>query len=166
MDLRASAFWVRLKANRWAYTLTILATLTMGILIGTVISYGVKGKEGAEILRCYPADRSSPAAALEHLLADFEATRTERGQHQYRVHHQESSPPRRTFVRPNPDQDDQGGGRMTARSRISLTNFSAAKAGPMPETFASARSDPASSLMPRATSSPTATWSKRRIAFA
>jgi len=46
MDLRESAFWGRLKANRWAYTFTILATLTVGILIGTVVSYGVKGKEG------------------------------------------------------------------------------------------------------------------------
>jgi serine protease Do len=45
MDSRVSALWVRLKANRWAYTLTILATLTVGILIGTVISYGVKGQE-------------------------------------------------------------------------------------------------------------------------
>ena len=45
MDSRASALWVRLKANRWAYTLTILATLSVGILIGTVISYGVKGQE-------------------------------------------------------------------------------------------------------------------------
>jgi len=45
MDSRASALWVRLKANRWAYTLTILATLGVGILIGTVISYGVKGQE-------------------------------------------------------------------------------------------------------------------------
>jgi len=51
MDPRASGFWVRLKANRPAYTLTILATLTVGILIGTVISKGVKGQEskkGAE----------------------------------------------------------------------------------------------------------------------
>jgi serine protease Do len=46
MDPRARAFWVRLKANRVAYTLTILVTLTVGILIGTIISYGVKGKEG------------------------------------------------------------------------------------------------------------------------
>jgi serine protease Do len=46
MDSQASAFWVRFKANRWAYTFTILATLTVGILIGTIISYGVKGKEG------------------------------------------------------------------------------------------------------------------------
>jgi serine protease Do len=45
IDPRASAFWVRLKANRLAYTLTILATLTIGILIGTVVSRSVKGQE-------------------------------------------------------------------------------------------------------------------------
>jgi serine protease Do len=45
MDSRASAFWLRLKAHGWAYTLTILGTLTVGILLGTVVSYGVKGKE-------------------------------------------------------------------------------------------------------------------------
>lgn len=44
MDSRA--MWMRMKANRWAYTLSILLTLAVGILIGTVISYGVKGKEG------------------------------------------------------------------------------------------------------------------------
>jgi serine protease Do len=42
----SGAMWMRMKANRWAYTLSILATLSVGILIGTVISYGVKGKEG------------------------------------------------------------------------------------------------------------------------
>src|SRR5690348_2850661 len=46
MEPRESAFWVRFKANRWIYTFTILATLGVGILIGTVVSYGVKGKEG------------------------------------------------------------------------------------------------------------------------
>ena len=45
MDSRVSAFWTRFKANRLAYTLTILATLAIGILIGTVVSYGVKGQE-------------------------------------------------------------------------------------------------------------------------
>jgi serine protease Do len=44
MDSRAML--VRMKAHRWAYSLSILATLAVGILIGTVISYGVKGKEG------------------------------------------------------------------------------------------------------------------------
>lgn len=45
MNQRASAFVARLKGRRFASTLTILATLALGILIGTVISYGVKGKE-------------------------------------------------------------------------------------------------------------------------
>src|SRR5690348_10677426 len=49
MDSGASAFWVRIKANRLAYTLTILATLTVCILIGTVVSSGVKGKEGQSV---------------------------------------------------------------------------------------------------------------------
>jgi serine protease Do len=45
MNPRASAFWGRLKAHRLASTLIILLTLAVGILIGTVISSGVKGKE-------------------------------------------------------------------------------------------------------------------------
>ncbi len=44
MNSRASAFWARLKAHRWASTFTVLLTLAVGILIGTVISYGVKGQ--------------------------------------------------------------------------------------------------------------------------
>src|SRR6478672_999828 len=48
MEPRASAFWVDLKAKRWLYTLSILATLAVGILIGSVVSYGVKGKEGQQ----------------------------------------------------------------------------------------------------------------------
>ena len=50
MHQRASALWVRLKANRLAYTLSILVTLAVGILIGTVISYGVKGQDKKIIL--------------------------------------------------------------------------------------------------------------------
>ncbi len=40
------AMWMRMKAHRWAYTLSILATLAVGILIGTIVSSEVKGKEG------------------------------------------------------------------------------------------------------------------------
>lgn len=36
----------RLKTHRWAYSFSIIATLAVGILIGSVISIGVKGKEG------------------------------------------------------------------------------------------------------------------------
>jgi serine protease Do len=42
----SGAIWLRMKAHRWTYTLSILATLAVGILIGTVISAEVKGKEG------------------------------------------------------------------------------------------------------------------------
>jgi serine protease Do len=45
MNQRASAFVARLKGRRFASTLTIVVTLALGILIGTVISNGVKGKE-------------------------------------------------------------------------------------------------------------------------
>ena len=51
MESRESAFWVRFKARRWAYTLTILATLSVGILLGTIVSSSVKGKEGQKTRR-------------------------------------------------------------------------------------------------------------------
>src|SRR2546426_2833033 len=60
MDPRASAFWVRLKANRFAYTLTILATLAVGILIGTIVSYGVKGKEVQKSSNATPLSVPAP----------------------------------------------------------------------------------------------------------
>ncbi len=84
MDSRESAFWVRFKAKRWAYTFTILATLTVGILIGTVISYGVKGKEGQKSSSdATPPNHPCSATALECLFPDFEAARTKRSEHQY-----------------------------------------------------------------------------------
>ncbi len=58
MDSRA--MWMRIKAHRWAYTLTILATLSVGILIGTIISFGVKGKEGGQKSDATPLTLPSP----------------------------------------------------------------------------------------------------------
>jgi len=60
MDERGSAFWVRLKANRLAYSLTILATLAVGILIGTVVSQGVKGQESKKGSDATPLTVPSP----------------------------------------------------------------------------------------------------------
>jgi serine protease Do len=37
--------WGRFKGNRLTFTAVILLTLTVGILIGTVVSFGVKGQE-------------------------------------------------------------------------------------------------------------------------
>src|SRR5271157_2551299 len=45
MDSQVSGFGQKLRKNRFASTLVVLATLTLGILIGTVVSAGVKGKE-------------------------------------------------------------------------------------------------------------------------
>src|ERR1700741_3500820 len=56
----SGAMWMRMKAHRWAYTLSILATLTVGILIGTVISQGVKGKEGQQRSDAKPLTLPSP----------------------------------------------------------------------------------------------------------
>src|SRR5215469_2384796 len=44
MNSRFAALFARMKAQRWLSTLVILVTLTVGILIGTVLSKsGVKG---------------------------------------------------------------------------------------------------------------------------
>ena len=56
----SGAMWMRMKTHRWVYTLSILATLTLGILIGTVISYGVKGKEGQKGSDATPLTLPSP----------------------------------------------------------------------------------------------------------
>src|SRR5580693_10118748 len=60
MEPRASALWMRIKANRLASTFMILATLGVGILIGTVISYGVKGQEGKKASDATPLSVPSP----------------------------------------------------------------------------------------------------------
>src|SRR5260370_2051602 len=44
MDLRA--MWMGLKTRRWVYSFSVVTMLAFGILIGTVVSFGVKGKEG------------------------------------------------------------------------------------------------------------------------
>ncbi len=56
----SGAMWQRMKAHGWAYTLSILATLSVGILIGTVVSYGVKGKEGQQKSDATPLTMPSP----------------------------------------------------------------------------------------------------------
>jgi len=60
MGSGSSNFWARVKANRVAYTLTILATLAVGILIGTVVSKGVKGQESKKSSDATPLTIPSP----------------------------------------------------------------------------------------------------------
>ncbi len=56
----SGAMWMRIKTHRWVYTLSILATLAVGILIGTVVSYGVKGKEAGQKSDATPLSVPSP----------------------------------------------------------------------------------------------------------
>jgi serine protease Do len=107
MDSRESAFWVRFKAKRWAYTLTILATLTVGILIGTIVSYGVKGKEGQKASDATPLTIPAPqqlstafsqiSKHLEPSVVNINTESTIKATH------------RRRSMHPEPDQD-QGNG--------------------------------------------------------
>ena len=60
MSSRLSALWTRFKAHRLASTLTILVTLTVGILIGTVISSGVRGQEAKKGSDATPLTIPSP----------------------------------------------------------------------------------------------------------
>ncbi len=108
MDSRESAFWVRFKANRWAYTFTILATLAVGILIGTVVSYGVKGKEGQKASDATPLTIPAPqqlsntfsqiSKQLEPSVVNINTESTIKNPHRRRNPH----------AQPDPDQD-QGG---------------------------------------------------------
>src|SRR5579883_2440445 len=45
MNSGNNSLFTRTLARRWASTFLVLATLTIGILIGTIVSHGVKGKE-------------------------------------------------------------------------------------------------------------------------
>jgi len=58
MDSRDAG--VRLKTRRWVYTFSIVATLVVGILIGTIVSYGVKGKEGQKASDATPLTVPAP----------------------------------------------------------------------------------------------------------
>jgi serine protease Do len=111
MEPRESAFWVNLKANRWLYTLSILATLTVGILIGSVVSYGVKGKEAQRSTSdASPLTVPSPqqlsntfsqiAKQLEPAVVNINTESTIKNPRKQQ----------RRGARPGPDDDDGGGG--------------------------------------------------------
>jgi serine protease Do len=110
MEPRESAFWVSLKANRWLYTLSILATLTVGILIGSVVSYGVKGKEAQKSSDATPLSVPSPqqlsntfsqiAKQLEPAVVNINTESTIKNPHKQQ----------RRGARPGPDDEDGGGG--------------------------------------------------------
>lgn len=111
MDSRA--FWARLKTHRWVYTFSIVSTLALGILIGTVVSYGVKGKEGQK-------NSSSDATPLQiaspkQLSNAFSQIAKQLGPSVVNINTESTikSPHRRRGGGgQNPDDGDNGGGGM------------------------------------------------------
>ncbi len=109
MDPQVSGFRQRLKSTRFASTLVILATLTLGILIGTVVSQGVKGKEKTATTDATPLTIPAPqqlsntfsqiARQLEPSVVNINTESTIKNPH------------RRGGGRATPNSpDDQGGG--------------------------------------------------------
>jgi serine protease Do len=105
MDSRA--IWVRLKTHRWVYSFSIVATLALGILIGTVISSEVKGKEGQKSSDASPLSVPAP----QQLSNTFSQIAKLLGPCVVNINTESTiKTPRRRRGEQNPDDDDNGGG--------------------------------------------------------
>src|SRR6202789_4659618 len=108
MDSRA--MWVRVKTRRWVYSFSIVATLAVGILIGTVVSSGVKGKEGQKSSDATPLTIPAPqqlsnafsqiSKQLEPSVVNINTESTIKNPHARRRGNQRAEP--------DPDQDNGG----------------------------------------------------------
>jgi serine protease Do len=130
MDSRESAFWVRLKANRWAYMFTILATLAVGILIGTIVSYGVKGKEGQKSSDATPLTIPAPqqlSTAFSQISKQLEPSVVN-----INTESTIKNPHRRRSVHPDPDQE-QGNGDEDSPFQDFFDKFFGGQGGQGPE---------------------------------
>jgi serine protease Do len=106
MDSRA--IWVRLKTRRWVYSFSIVATLALGILIGTVVSFGVKGKEGQKSSDATPLSVPAP----QQLSNAFSQIAKQLGPSVVNINTESTikSPHRRRGGQSPDDQDNGGGG--------------------------------------------------------
>ena len=110
MNSRFAAFFARMKAQRWLSTLVILVTLTVGILIGTVLSKsGVKGNSSPS------ADASLlPMQTPQQLSSNFRQVAKQLEPSVVNIN-SESAPrqqqmPRRRGRRPDRNNSPDGGG--------------------------------------------------------
>jgi serine protease Do len=105
MDSRA--LWLRLKTHGWAYSFSIVATLAVGILIGTVVSYGVKGKEGQKSSDASPLSVPAP----KQLSNAFSQIAKQLGPSVVNINTESTiKNPHRRRGEQNPDDQDNGGG--------------------------------------------------------
>ncbi|MGA9308379.1 MAG: Do family serine endopeptidase [Candidatus Sulfotelmatobacter sp.] len=103
----SQAIWVRLKTHRWVYSFSIVATLALGILIGTVISSEVKGKEGQKSSDASPLSVPAP----QQLSNTFSQIAKQLGPCVVNINTESTiKTPRRRRGEQNPDDDDNGGG--------------------------------------------------------
>src|SRR5882757_1875191 len=103
----SQAIWVRLKTHRWVYSFSIVATLAVGILIGTVVSYGVKGKEGQKSSDATPLSVPSP----RQLSNQFSQIAKQLGPSVVNINTESTiKSPRRRRGGQTPDDPDNGGG--------------------------------------------------------
>jgi serine protease Do len=102
----SQAIWVRLKTHRWVYSFSIVATLALGILIGTVVSSGVKGKEGQKPSDATPLSVPSP----QQLSNAFSQIAKQLGPSVVNINTESTiKTQRRRRGTQNPDDDDNGG---------------------------------------------------------
>src|SRR5258708_539231 len=108
MDSRS--LWVRLKTRRWVYSFSIVTTLALGILIGTVVSFGVKGKEGQKSSDATPLSVPSP----KQLSNQFSQIAKQLGPSVVNINTESTikSPHRRRGGQTPDDQENGGGGGM------------------------------------------------------
>ncbi|MGA6984011.1 MAG: Do family serine endopeptidase [Candidatus Sulfotelmatobacter sp.] len=104
MDSRA--FWLRVRTHGWVYFFSIAATLALGILIGTVISYGVKGKEGQKSSDATPLTVPSP----KQLSNTFSQIAKQLGPSVVNINTESTiKNPHRHMGGQDPDDDENGG---------------------------------------------------------
>ncbi len=102
----SQAIWVRLKTHRWVYSFSIVATLALGILIGTVVSSGVKGKEGQKSSDATPLSVPAP----QQLSNAFSQISKQLGPSVVNINTESTiKTQRRRRGGQNPDDDDNGG---------------------------------------------------------
>src|SRR5271167_4762424 len=103
----SQAIWLRLKTHRWVYSFSIVATLALGILIGTVVSSGVKSKEGQKGSDATPLSVPAP----QQLSNAFSQIAKQLGPSVVNINTESTiKTQRRRRGGQNPDDDDNGGG--------------------------------------------------------
>jgi serine protease Do len=105
----SQAIWGRLKTRRWVYSFSIVATLAVGILIGTIVSYGVKGKEGQKGSDATPLSVPAP----QQLSNAFSQIAKQLGPSVVNINTESTiKSPRRRRGAQNPDDQEGGGNEM------------------------------------------------------